>query len=242
MSSTPEPESADNGQAEPSGFRPFRAAFVFSLLMTAATTAAAVWAWRQLPADAQVPMHWNAAGEIDGRGGRGSLFLFPMIILVETLLFAGLPYIEPRRLNLLRSSRAYSAVWIVGVSFMSLIQGGIMLTALGRPVAMDKLAIVGAGIVFIVVGNFLGKVRSNFFFGVRTPWTLSSELSWNKTHRLAGRLFVVFGVAVMVVPLLGLSGTALTFGFLGSLVAVAIIPIVYSYFVWRSDQNKTHAA
>lgn len=245
MSTAPEFESPDNnkpdnGKPEPTGFRPFRWALAFSLLMTIAATLAAAWAWQQLPADAKVPMHWNAAGEIDGRGGRGSLFVFPGVILFMTLLFAGLPFIEPRRTHLLRSSRAYSAVWIAAVAFMSVLQGGIILAALGRHVPMDKLATVGAGIVFLVVGNYLGKVRSNFFFGVRTPWTLSSELAWNKTNRLAGRLFVLLGLAAIAAPLLGVSGALLTFGFLGALIATALVPIVYSYFVWRSDQNKTH--
>jgi uncharacterized membrane protein len=240
-STSPDSGPPGNDEPEPTGLRPFRGPLVFSIAMTAVATGAAFWAWRQLPADARVPMHWNVAGEIDGYGGRGSLFLFPGMLLFLTALFAGLPFIEPRRANLLRSSRAYGALWITVVAFMLLIQGAVIMTAFGRPAPMHQLALGGTGVLLLVIGNYLGKVRSNFFFGVRTPWTLSSELSWNKTHRLAGRLFVAVGAALIVASLLGLSGRWLLFGLLGSLGVVAIVPIVYSYFIWRGDPGKTGA-
>jgi len=228
-------------EPEPTDPRPGRAPVVVSIVLLVATTGAAWWVWRQLPADARVPMHWNAAGEIDGYGSRASLFLLPGTILLLTLLFAGLPYIEPRRGNLLRSSRAYGALWIAVVAFLALIHGASLAAALGRPAPMDKLATGGVGAVFLILGNYLGKVRSNYFFGVRTPWTLSSELSWNKTHRLAGRLFVVLGMATMIAALAGPSGLPLTIGWLISLGAATLIPVVYSYFVWRSDPHKAGA-
>jgi uncharacterized membrane protein len=232
----PEPLSEIENSQPPA--HPFRLALIFSLLMIAAATAAAGWAWWQLPPDARVPTHWNASGQIDGHAGRWSLFLTPGVVLGLTLLLAGLPYLEPRRGNLMRSSRAYCAVWMSVIALMTAIQMVIVLTALGHAVPMNTIAFGGVGMIFLVLGNYLGKVRSNYIFGVRTPWTLASDLSWNKTHRLAGRMFVAFGALLIAVALTGVSGRLLLPILLGSVAIVVIVPTAYSYFVWRNDPQK----
>jgi uncharacterized membrane protein len=117
-------------------------------------------------------------------------------------------------------------------------QGAVVVTALGYNVSMNMLACSGTGAMFLVMGNYLGKVRSNYVFGVRTPWTLASELSWNKTHRLAGRMFVACGALLIVAALTGISGTLLLSILIGSISVAVIIPTVYSYFVWRNDPQK----
>ena len=232
------PETRHEAENAPPNSHPFRVAVIFSLVMILGTIAAAIWAYQKLPADALVPTHWNAAGQIDGRAGRSSLFLMPGVLLGMTLLLFALPYIEPRRGNLLRSSRAYCAVWMSVIAFLTSMQGAIVATALGRNVSMNMLACGGVGAMFLVIGNFMGKVRSNYIFGVRTPWTLASELSWNKTHRLAGRLFVVCGALLIVAALTGISGTLLVSILLATVATVVIVPATYSYFVWRTDPQK----
>ena len=93
----------------------------------------------------------------------------------------------------------------------------------------------------MLMGNYMGKIRSNFTFGVRTPWTLTSELSWNKTHRLIGRLFFATGLLTLIAALIGLESWVVGFilaGTFGSL----IVAMVYSYIVWRNDpaaQNQS---
>lgn len=216
----------------------FRRAFVASLVLTLIAAAVAAWVWLRLPSGARVPMHWNAAGHVDGYGSPASLLLLPGMMLFLTLLFAVLPSIEPRRAHLLRSSRAYCAVWLGVVILMGVLHGAIVLNVLGVAVPVGRVAMAGTGILFTVLGNYLGKVRSNFFFGVRTPWTLSSELAWNKTHRLAGRWFLILGIAIVVAALVGASDLALLYGLFASLVAAGIATIAYSYFVWRSDPQR----
>ena len=91
-------------------------------------------------------------------------------------------------------------------------------------------------LLLIVIGNYLGKVRSNFLFGIRTPWTLSSDLSWNKTHRLGGKLFVLAGIVGLigqVVP-----GDNALFILLGTMIPAVILMVVYSYLVWRDDPDR----
>jgi uncharacterized membrane protein len=231
------PPAADASRKEGAA-RPFAVPLTVSLVVTAALIGASWWAWRQLPAEARIPDHWNAAGQVDRYGGRDSLFIIPGLTLGLTLLFLFLPRFEPRRAHLLLSSRAYRAVWLAIVLFSAGLQLFKIEAALGVPVSVEKWIGAGLGALFLVIGNFLGKVRSNFMFGVRTPWTLSSELSWNKTHRLAGWMFVGFGLALVTCSITGVLRAHLSnliLGFVGVLL-VTILP--YSYFVWRSDPDK----
>lgn len=220
------------------GPRPFVVPLVVSLLVTAVMFGAAWWLWRQLPVDARIPDHWNAAGQVDKYRGRDSLFVIPGLTLALTLLFLFLPRIEPRRAHLLLSSRAYRAVWIAIVLFSAGLQLFKIEAALGVPVSAARWIGIGLGALFLVVGNYLGKVRSNFVFGVRTPWTLSSELSWNRTHRLAGWMFVGFGLALVACGITGGLSAHLHYLVIGFAVVLLVTLLPYSYFVWRSDPDK----
>ena len=88
--------------------------------------------------------------------------------------------------------------------------------------------------MFVVIGNYLPKAKSNFFYGIKTPWTLSSEISWKKTHRLGGRLFVVSGLAIILSSLL-FNETVRVVVMILTLLAVAIVPIWASYFYAKED-------
>ncbi|HSH95157.1 MAG TPA: SdpI family protein [Roseimicrobium sp.] len=221
-------------------------AFRFPMLYSAAFVVAAFalsgWAWTQLAPEARVPIHWDANGKVNGYAGRGSLFLMPGLMVFEMLLFRFIPVFEPRKTNLMSSSKAYKAVWLGLITFLGAMHVVMILAALGRPVSMDRFAMTGIGVLFAVMGNFLGKVRSNFFFGVRTPWTLSSDLAWNKTHRLAGWMFVVFGAGLALASVLHIDGRLLMNALLG-FVAVLIATVVpYSYLVWRKDPTRSPSA
>jgi len=183
-------------------------------------------------------MHWDAAGKVNGYGGRGTLFIGPCVVLGLSLLLYLLPYIEPRREHLLRSSKAYKTVWLGVVLFLSTVQASIVLTALGHHVPMDRVCTIGMGVLFTVMGNLFGKIRSNFVFGVRTPWTLSSELAWNKTHRVAGWLFVILGLGIIAGGLAGVAAKYVLYAFFGFLPLMLVFVFVYSYRVWKSDPNK----
>lgn len=120
------------------------------------------------------------------------------------------------------------------------IHAALALTAVGRPIDVARIVPVGLGVLFLVVGNYLGKLRSNFTAGIRTPWTLSSELSWNKTHRAAGRLFVGLGLLLLLCGLTGSTGATWAVALGGTFAGVAFL-FVYSYLVWRRDPEKQAA-
>ena len=211
---------------------------LISLAMVAAMFLVAAWAWPQLPPGGQIPIHWDAAGNPNGYASKAvGLLLVPLLSLGLTALFAVIPRIEPRRSNLSRSSRAYGVTWLAIIALMLFIQIVTTLVVLGYDLSIRSLALGGTGVLFIVMGNYLGKVRSNFMFGIRTPWTLTSELSWNRTHRLGGRLFVILGSAVVVATLLGQQGLEVAVLIIGLIVVIATL-FIYSYRVWRDDPDR----
>jgi uncharacterized membrane protein len=212
------------------------------LWITAASVAfqaaLSAWALTQIPAGAQVPIHWGIDGRPDGYADALPALLFtPGITLLLGLLLAVVPTFDPRRGNLVRSSTAY--LWICGsmLVFIAGLHVVLVVAALGNDVDVTRFIGVGIGALFAVIGNFLGKTRSSWFMGIRTPWTLSSELSWTRTHRLGGILFVAVGLITMFVSLV-LPPEAffltLMIGILGSVVVL----FAYSYFVWRDDPDR----
>lgn len=210
-----------------------------SVVVVGVMLVASTWAWFQLPADAQVPIHWGADGQPDDWADKTvGLFLMPAIAAGVALLLALIPRFEPRRANLERSAKSYGAVWI-GVM---LLLGGLHLlaisVALGAEMDLTRIVFVSVGLLFVVIGNYLPKVRPNYMMGIRTPWTLTSDLSWTKTHRVGGRVFVIEGIALAGLGLLGVTGTPLVGAMIGAIVVLLVVTFTYSYQVWKLDPEK----
>ena len=214
--------------------RPGIIASVLSIIFMAAVAA---WAWGQIPAGRQIAIHWDAAGNPNGYASKPvALLLIPALSLVIAVLLAVVPQLEPRRLNLARSAKPYMVGWIGSMVVLAVAQLLIVLAAVGHPANSVLIASLAVGALLVVVGNYLGKARSNFFFGIRTPWTLSSDLSWDKTHRLAGRIFVAVGIAMVIA---GLTRSATVFLVVFAILLALIVWVtVYSYLVWRGDPLK----
>lgn len=199
----------------------------------------AAWAWPQLPD--RLPIHWNIHGEVDGWGNKfmGLLFM-PFLVLGLYLLLLLLPLIDPGKANYQNFQKVYGIIRIVFVAYMAAIYAATLVAAFGHSVNMTTVILPLVGVLFIVLGNFLGKIRPNWFVGIRTPWTLSSQLSWDKTHRLAGWLFMLMGLLFFPVALI-----QTTWSLIAMLVIDAICVtwmVVYSYLVYRSDPHRTPPA
>lgn len=192
-----------------------------------------LWAYARLPADALVPTSWTLDGRVEGYAGKlAGLFvpvvMFPVIIGV---LFV-VPKIEPRRMNLARSATAFRATTYATIALFAALHALIVATALGYVVEMGRVIPLGAGALLVVVGNWMPKIRSNFLFGIRTPWTLTSDHTWRRTHRVGGWVFVGFGLMVMMASALLPSGYLMAV--IGGGVAVVTVGLfAYSYVVWR---------
>jgi uncharacterized membrane protein len=212
--------------------------YLVSGIALAVMVAFAAWGLARVGLGAQVPMHWNVQGEADRFGPAWlSFLLLPVITAGIVGLMALIPRIEPRRENLRRSADAYRTMAIAVVLLMAVIQVAIVLSGVGIAVPVALVVGMGVGILFVVMGNVMGTVRSNFMFGVRTPWTLASDRSWDRTHRLMGRLFVITGLLVILASLTGQMVVVMAV----LLVGIAIILVGgywYSYQVWRDDPDR----
>jgi uncharacterized membrane protein len=216
--------------------RPGLLATTAALVVMAALSA---WAYADLPQ--RVLIRWNTSGEADGWSSpTTAVVLMPLVLLGSSALLAVVPLVDPRRPNLERSAKAYRATWF-GMAVMLTGIHAFMLFSAAEGASQPPVArfvLVLAGGLFLVVGNYLGKIRSNWFAGIRTPWTLSSERSWAKTHRLGGRLFVLAGAVIVIIALVApvrVGFWVLTAGSVGTGVAL----IVYSFLVWRSDPERS---
>lgn len=207
------------------------AAVVLVLAMLGATW----WTSSQVPDGSKIPIHWNLKGEVDGWGGRGSLWILPLAMDGLVGLLIVLALIEPRRGRALLDSKAYLFTGLATLFVLGCVQVGVLATVLGKEFPMMPVVFSAIGLLFVIIGNYLGKVRSNFIMGIRTPWTLSSELSWNKTHRLGGRLFALIGVLFLVLAWVEIPEATLLWILLGSIFLLVGVTTVYSYVVWKND-------
>ena len=211
----------------------------FSAAVVAGMVAIGAWAWIQLPAGAEVPIHWGPDGTPNGYASKTvGLLLLPLIAAGVAVLLAAIPRIEPRRANLERSGKAYGAIWAGVMLLLGGIQVIVVATSLGATLDVSRLMLFGTGALFIVIGNYLPKVRSNYMVGIRTPWTLTSDLAWDRTHRLGGRLFVVEGLVFLVLGLVGVSPEYLAIAIVVAIVVLVVVLFGYSYQVWKSDPAR----
>jgi uncharacterized membrane protein len=212
--------------------------YQFAAVALVAELVLSAWGLAQVGLGATVPIHWDASGNPNGYGPALLGFLLvPAITIGLAVMFSVIPMVEPRRENLQRSANAYRTVAAATTVLLFGIHIVVVLAGTGRDAPVTLIVGGGVGLLFAAIGNVMTTVRSNYMFGVRTPWTLSSELSWDKTHRLVGRLFVVSGIAVAVASLLG--QLQLVFWLLmGSVGVVIAVAFVYSYLVWRDDPDR----
>jgi uncharacterized membrane protein len=204
------------------------------LVIAALAVAVSIWAYPQLPPT--VATHWNVRGTADGFSSRAmAVSIMPLVILGLTGLFNVLPKLDPRRANYAKFTDTYWLIANAVILFILIGHGMIVATGLGYPVKVDRFMRIGLGLLFIVLGNYLTRVEPNWFVGIRTPWTLSSDTVWRKTHRTGGWLMVLGGLAVTASAFLPRS--AFLPLLIGAVLVMAVIPIVQSYVLWKREQH-----
>ena len=196
------------------------------------------WAWCKLPSDARVPVHWGLSGQPDRYGSKfEALGWAPLIAVAAIGLFLLVVRIDPRRLHVVASRKPYLIIVAATLVFVAAVHAFGVAAALGTQPNMNLLCSIGAGILLAVIGNFMGKLRSNWFVGIRTPWTLSSEYTWQRTHRVGGPVIVATGLVWIMASLLnaGMPGLYLALGFT---LLSAFSLVVFSYLVWRHAPDR----
>lgn len=195
---------------------------------------ASVIAYPRLPE--QVPSHWNWQGQVNGWQSRGQAALFlPMLALVMWAVLRALPSIDPRRANYAKFQPTYDFMIGATLTAMAMIHLALLASAMGAPVAIHRVIAVAMGLMLVAIGNQLPRARSNWWFGIRTPWTLSNERVWERTHRVAGYLMTAAGVVMII--------GAFVFEFIGPLVVVCLLgsvigAAIFSYVAWRQETSR----
>jgi uncharacterized membrane protein len=180
-----------------------------------------------------MPSHWNAAGEVDGYMSKAwGLFLMPLLAVGVFLLFLAIPRIDPLKANIAEFIRAYNLMMVLLIGYLLYIYGLTLVWALGYQFNMTFMLLPAMGVLFIAIGYLVGKAKRNFFVGIRTPWTLSSDTVWAKTHQLGKWTFVGAGGVSILCAFLGEIGFWV---FTVTLLAAAFVPIIYSYILWKRE-------
>ena len=181
--------------------------------------------------------HWNLSGEVDGWSSRASgAFGLPTVALGTLLLLSFLPRIDPRRENYAKFAGTYDLIVSLVVAFLVLTHVLVIGTALGWPVNISRVIPPALGVLFLVLGNVLPRARQNWWFGVRTPWPLSDERVWMRTHRVGGRLMVAAGIvtiATVALPTEWAMPVLLT-----AIMGSALGSVIYSYVAWRQERAR----
>jgi len=211
---------------------------IASIVLVTLMLALALTIGSRLPGDMQLPIHWNLRGEVDGFSGKWAALLMPAgITAALSLLLFFLPSLEPRGEGLKRSQGLYLAAWAGLLLMGAAIELVTLSAALDWNVPGDQVILAAAGVMLVLIGNYLGKSRSMYLVGIRTPWTLASEEVWIKTHRLGGKLMAASGLLIIVAAALPVQPffRAIVVGV--SVGAAVIVPVVYSYFLWRHGKK-----
>ncbi|APF21292.1 SdpI family protein [Clostridium butyricum] len=209
---------------------------IYNVIIIACSILLTIIVYNKLPD--LVPTHWNTMGEIDKYSPKAfGAFMAPVIMIFTWSGMKFLPKIDPRKKNYEKFDKSYSVIVSILLTFFLVIHAVTLLAALGYGISIEKIIPLIVGVLFIVIGNYLPKSKSNFFYGIKTPWTLSSEVSWRKTHRLGGKLFVVAGIVCILSSFL-LNGNIKAVVFFIAIMIAAIVPIVASYFYAKNDKEN----
>ena len=202
---------------------------IWAIVLLAFVLSSAVYP--QMPE--QMASHWNARGEVDGYMSRfWGLFFLPLLLLGLVLLFLAIPRIDPLRANIEAFRAYYDGFIVVFCLFMLLVHLQVILWNSGIEISPNVTMPLGCGLMFYYIGILLAQAKRNWFIGIRTPWTLSSDTVWEKTHQRGATLFKLAGV----IAVLGAFFREYAYLFiLVPVLGVAVYTIVYSYWAYREE-------
>ena len=187
--------------------------------------------WNTLPE--QVPVHWNAAGDVDGWGSRATIvFYIPIFALALHWLCVLATCADPKSRDL--NGKALGMVLWICPAISLLVSTFTYAVSMGVELSIQIAMPCALGLMYIVMGNFLPKCKRNYTIGIKLPWTLNSEENWNKTHRFAGKLWVVAGAVIVATSVWGSF-----ISFFSITLVMAFTPMIYSYLYYRKHQKET---
>lgn len=191
--------------------------------------------WNVLPE--QVPIHWNANGEIDGWGSKATLLIIPFILPVLIYVILSLvPKIDPKQ-KIEATSKKFYNIKLLLTLFMSILALFILYSSKSQSFTNPNIIIMLIGLLYVILGNYMKTIKTNYFIGIRTPWTLENDIVWKKTHKLAGKYWFIGGLLVILLGFI-LEPKPNMVSFIIITTIITIIPVVYSYVIFK--QLKTN--
>lgn len=208
------------------------------LLIVAAAFLSSALVYARLPET--IPTHWDISGRPDGWSNRmWGAWILPVFLLGMWGLVRILPRIDPRGRNYAKFGDAFEAIIDSVMLFTLALHIVVLRASLGYFVPMQRVIPIGVGVLLIVIGNLLPRARPNWFVGIRTPWTLSSDRVWEKTHRFGGRVFVVGGILITIAGLFWVDVVPAVLPAVMFLCAASVL--IYSYLEWKREQPASGA-
>ena len=184
--------------------------------------------WNDLPDT--IATHWGINGEPDGYSSKAfAVFAFPLLLLVVHWICAFASKFDPKNKEI--NPKMISIVLWICPAISLVMNTLVYLIALGKEIKFVFCVIVFMGLMFIIIGNYLPKCKQSYTMGIKLPWTLESEENWNKTHRMAGVLWVIGGIVILA--------TAIFESFIiffSITLLMMIVPTVYSYLYYKKSK------
>jgi uncharacterized membrane protein len=208
---------------------------ILVLLMIFGATIAGLLLWTRLPE--LMASHWNINDQVDGYMSKfWGVFMVPLITLGMFVLFLVIPSIDPLKANIAQFRDAFNLFIVLIVAFMLYIYGLTLVWNLGyTSFRMSTSMLPALGLLFIFIGFMLRKAKRNFFIGIRTPWTLSSDRVWDKTHQIGSTLFMLAGALAVIGSFFG--GVTAFWMLMVPIFGSTIFLVIYSYVLYKQETN-----
>lgn len=180
--------------------------------------------------------HWNAQGQPDGYAPKFfGLFFVPILTAIMAVLFFIIPKIDPLKENIEKFKKYYENFILLIIFFMIYIHALTICWNGGFNFDLIKFMLPAFGVLFYYCGIMVENAKKNYFIGIRTPWTLSSESVWDKTHKIGGKLFKLVGIITIFSIIIAKYSFAV---FMGSVFSVAIYVTIYSYLEFKKEKRE----
>jgi len=183
----------------------------------------------------RVPIHWNAEGQVDGWGNRNTyLWMGPGLVLFGLLLAVLIPVLSPPKYKIDSFRETFNSIMLFVVMLMAYIHGFTAYSALHPKEELSRFMVAGIFVFFSLMGNLMGRLKPNFYAGIRTPWTLANDDVWRLTHRLGGKMFFYGGIVGAVLALAGFLIPAVVV-----ILIVAFTPVIYSFVLSKKLETSS---
>ena len=208
---------------------------ITSALLILIASLAGILLWDQLPAS--MASHWDINDQVNGYMSKfWGVFLMPIITLGMLLLFLVIPAIDPLKANIEQFRKYFNTFIALIIAFMVYVHSLTLIWNLGYTGFRMSTALLPAmGLLFVFMGSIISKARRNFFIGIRTPWTLSSDKVWDETHRVGGKLFMAAGALAFIGGFF--PDQAIWFIML-PVMGASLFSVVYSYILFRRESQS----